>query len=531
MGRQIASEQPASEQNAQYGPVFSDDELKNTRLSGDLAENLKHVRKVVGQNVDIVIREFLIPLDRDYRAAMVFLDDQVDDQSINRDILRPLMLDLPSLLRNRQEHPRDLLEFLVNRVLAITEVKIYDDFDRLIMCALSGCVVLLVDGENRFITVNLQKFPHRNVPETETENSVRGPKEAFTEVIAINIAMLRHKMREPNLVIESMTVGTRTRTALVVAYVRGLANPELVTEVKKRLNRIKIDSVLESGYLEEFLQDNPYTPFPLIGNTERPDRVASLLLEGRVAVFTDGTPFVIWMPARMADLLQTPEDFYQNYYFGTALRWLRFTGLVISLMLPSFYVAVTTFHQEMIPSGLLLRISAGREGVPFPVVVEALVMEATFEALREAGIRLPRAIGQAVSIVGALVIGQAAVAAGIVSPIMVIVVAVTGIASFMGASYSLGIAVRMLRFPLMLFSAALGFFGLMTGLLLILIHLLTLRSFGVPYMGPLAPANSSELKDVLVRAPWWTMNKRPGEYVKDNRVRQSPGLKPRPPRR
>ena len=516
--------------DTQYGATYTDEELREIAVSPQIEENLAQVRRVIGGSVDIVIRELVIPTAGGTRGAVVYLDDHVDRVVLNQNIMRPIMLDLPAMLKDNQDGPPpDLVRFLVDRVLAVTEVHIYRDFDRLVIDVLSGAAVLLVDGETSFISIDIKKYPHRDVPETESENVVRGPKDAFTESIATNTALLRSRVRNPNLVIEAITIGTATRTSVALAYIRGITNPDLVTEVKQRLGRINIDGVLESGYLEEFIQDNPYSPFPQLANTERPDRVVSALLQGRVALFTDGTPFVLWMPARFSDLLHTPEDYYQHYIVGTAIRWLRYGGLFFSLALPSMYVAVTTFHQEMIPTKLLISLAAAREGVPFPAVVEALLMEATFEALREAGIRLPRAVGQAVSIVGALVIGQAAVSAGIVSPLMVIVVAVTGIASFTFPSYSFGLAIRVLRFPLMLFSATLGLFGLMTGILLILIHLLSLRSFGAAYMSPMAPLNPSELKDVLVRAPLWEMDTRPRELVKGNWVRQAPGMKPAPP--
>lgn len=515
---------------AQFNPAYSDNELKAIPLSADIKENLDLVHQIIGSSGDLVIREFLIPAVRDTKAAVMFLDDQVDRAMVHQNILKPLMLNFPKISADKKEgSPPNLIQFMVDKVLAITEMEILGHFDRVVLATLSGDAVLLVDGENRAIAVNVKKIPHRSVPTTETENVVRGPKDAFAEVMSVNIALVRQRLQDPNLVVEDMTIGTVTRTGVALAYVKGIVNPDQVTEVKKRLSRIKIDGILESGYLEEFIQDNPYTPFPQIGNTERPDRVVSALLQGRVAIFTNGTPFVLWMPARFGDLLQAPEDYYERFLFSTATRWLRYIGLFISLVLPSFYIAATTFHQEMIPSKLLISLAAAREGVPFPAVVEALIMEGTFEALREAGIRLPRAVGQAVSIVGALVIGQAAVSAGIVSPLMVIVVALTGIASFMFPTYSVGLAIRVLRFPLMLLAATLGLFGLMTGLLLLLIHLLSLRSFGAPYMSPLAPTQPSELKDVLVRAPWWEMDTRPQELVKGDPVRQTSGLKPEPP--
>jgi len=269
--------------------------------------------------------------------------------------------------------------------------------------------------------------------------------------------------------------------------------------------------------------------FPQIVHTERPDRVAAGLLQGRVAILTDGTPFVLLVPGEFVTFLTSPEDYYERYMLGTFIRWVRMAAFIISLVLPSLYIAITTFHSEMIPTRLLISITSYRQGLPFPTLAEALAMEFTFEILREAGVRLPRSIGQAVSIVGALVIGQSAVQAGIVSPLMVIIVAFTGIASFSFPSYNLGITIRLLRFPLMLLAGLLGLFGVMFGIIMITIHMASIRSLGVPYLASVAPVHLSDLKDVLVRAPWWAMDERPAEVSKINRRRQAPNLKPKPP--
>jgi spore germination protein KA len=275
--------------------------------------------------------------------------------------------------------------------------------------------------------------------------------------------------------------------------------------------------------------DNPYSLFPQVITTERPDRAAAALAEGRVVLITDTTPFALILPATLAMLLQSPEDYYHPHGISTAIRWLRYLAFIISVAASPLYVAVTTFHQEMIPFKLLLSVAAAREGVPLPAVLEAIVMEGVFELLREAGIRLPRPVGQAVSIVGALVIGEAAVTAGVVSPLMVIVVATAGIASFATPSYELAIPLRILRFPLMVLAGSLGLFGLTAGLLAVLIHLSGLRSFGVPYLAPLAPLKFGEWKDVLWRAPLWMMHTRP-ETAKRNWYRQAAaGLKPQKP--
>lgn len=292
--------------------------------------------------------------------------------------------------------------------------------------------------------------------------------------------------------------------------------------MRSRLDRVDIDSIQESGQLEELIEDAPLSPFPTMARTERPDRVAGALLEGRVAVLIDGTPFVLIAPATLMMLLSTPEDYFERFYAGTLVRIVRVTAVLISLLLPSLYVAVTTFHQEMLPTPLILSIAAQREGVAFPAFLEALIMEAMFELIREAGIRLPRVIGPAISIVGVLVLGDAAIRAGLVSPIMVIVVAATGIASLATPAFSFAIGMRVLRFVFLGLSAFMGFFGLATGMFALFGHLAALESFGLPYMAPIAPVVDAALKDAIVRAPWWTMKERPSLLTWHDRVRMRP---------
>lgn len=391
-----------------------------------------------------------------------------------------------------------------------------------------GNPIVLIDHETHGLGLNLAKWEKRGVEEPTAEAVVRGPREGFTETMGINTSLLRRRIRSPQLKMLQLQIGRYTRTELTVAYIEGIADQTLIDEVMNRLKRIDIDGVLESSYLEEMLEDNPFSLFPQILNTERPDVAAAALLEGRAVLVLDGTPFVLIVPVTFYSFLQSAEDYYQRFLFSTAIRWLRYIALVISLLLPSIYVAVLTYHQEMIPTSLFFSIAKSREENPFPVVIEALIMEVTFEALRKAGIRLPKQIGAAVSIVGALVIGQAAVSAGIVSAPVVMVVAITGVASFMIPRYSAGVALRMLRFPIMLLAAVLGLLGIMLGVITAIVHLCTLRSFGVPYLSPMAPMNKQDIKDVLWRAPWWKMDTRPHLTGDGNSYREAPGQKPGP---
>ncbi|MBC7326146.1 MAG: spore germination protein, partial [Moorella sp. (in: Bacteria)] len=393
----------------------------------------------------------------------------------------------------------------------------------------SGDTVLLVDGHAAAIINGARGWEARAISDPVAEPTVRGSRESFVEDLRVNTSLLRRKIKSPHLKIEALRLGEVTNTDVAVAYIEGIVNEKLVAEVKSRLERIKIDAVLETGYIEELIEDNPFSPFPTVNHTEKPDRAAALLLEGRVTILVDGSPFVLTVPNLFVEYLQAPEDYYERFLFASAVRLIRFVSMILSLTLPSLYIAATSFHHELLPTPLLLSIAAQREAVPFPVFIEVLIMELSFEILREAGVRLPRPIGQAVSIVGALVIGEASVRAGLVAAATVIVVALTGIASFT-FFYSFSIAFRLLRFTLMVLSAALGLLGLISGLAVITIHLCSLRSFGVPYLSPMVPTTGVDLKDVVLRSPWWGMFTRPRLIARQEQKRQEQGLKPTPPK-
>lgn len=368
---------------------------------------------------------------------------------------------------------------------------------------LEGEALLLLEGSNVATTYPLYKAANRSTEEPLAESTVRGARDGFTESLATNLSLIRKRLKTPSLKFRTRTIGERSNTSVTLAYVEGVIDFKLVEEVEKRLDQLRVRDVLESQYIEEDIIDQRHSPFPQMIATERPDVVASNLLEGRFAIFVDGTPFTLIAPVTLFSMLQSPEDYYQYALMSVFLRWLRYSFYVLSLLLPSAYVAITTYHQEMIPTVLLLSIAKAREEIPFPALVEALIMEIAFEALREAGVRLPKQVGSAVSIVGALIIGQAATTAGIVSAPMIIIVAITGIASFMIPRYAASIATRLLRFPVMILAGTLGLTGVMLGIIVIVIHLSSLRSFGTPYLSPLAPTMSKEVKDVWWRpSPW-----------------------------
>ncbi|MEY2196588.1 spore germination protein [Neobacillus sp. BF23-41] len=487
-------------------------------LSSDLDENLQVLHSMYQDCMDVVFRTFLI--GGQTKAVLIYIEGLSNLEELDDNVLAPLASETEGRVRS----PRELLE----KKIHISKMKEVKTFAECIEYISIGFSVLLVHQAMTGLALGLCKWEKRSIEEPSAESVVRGPREGFVETLQVNTSLLRRKIKSPDLKMKSMKIGRYTDTHVVIAYIKGLADQNLIEEVENRLQRIDIDSVLESGYIEELIEDNPYSPFPQLINTERPDVAAANLLEGRVVILVDGTPFVLIAPISFFSLLQSPEDYYQRFLISSAIRLLRFVFMVLSILLPSLYVAILTYHMEMVPTSLLISVASSRESVPFPALVEALMMEITFEALREAGVRLPKQVGAAVSIVGALVIGQAAVQAGLVSAPMVIVVAITGVSSFMVPHYTQGIALRMLRFPIIFLAGSLGLLGIMLGVITIVVHLCGLRSFGVPYLSPIAPMKSGELKDALIRAPWWKMNKRPHLTGEFNPYRQAPGQKPNP---
>lgn len=488
-------------------------------LSKKIVENVQFFSSVYQESPDVIFRSFFIG-KKD--AAIIYIEGLSDTQKLDDQVLE-------TLINKNEFDETDFLRSIKNQ-LPIANIKKVSTFSACVDAVATGNPILLVDGLDEALSLGIVKFEKRTIEEPQAETAIRGPREGFTESLAVNTSLVRRIIKDPSLKMKIVNVGNYTKTKVAVAYIEGLVDNTLILEIENRLNRIKIDGVLESGYIEQFIEDSPYSPFPQVLYTERPDVVSANLLEGRAVLMIDGTPFSLVAPVSFFSLLQSQEDYYERFWIGTFIRALRFLFLAIALFLPSVYVAITTFHQEMMPTDLLLSIAAARETVPFPALVEVIIMEIVFEALREAGIRLPKQVGSAVSIVGALVIGQAAVQAGIVSAPMVIVVSITGIASFMVPRYSVGLAIRLLRFPIILLAGVLGLVGVVLAFIMLIIHLSTLRSFGIPYLSPLSTLQPHPLRDTLVRSPLWKMDKRPHLTGKFNETRQGTNLKPGPKR-
>lgn len=481
-------------------------------LNTALAINEEMLRETFQKCSDIVFR----PVCTRPSVLLVYADGLIDSKMLDKLVLMPFIFNGTHGCEQETSVSGQIIQ---EQLVAISQVQTVLKVSDVVNGILQANFVLLVDGEDKAIVAGLSGFEQRSIEEPAAEISVRGPRDGFTESLRTNTSLIRRRIRSPKLKIESITVGQVSKTDIEIVYIEGIASNTILDEVRKRIDHIQIDGILESGYIEDFIEDAHWSPFPQIQNTERPDIVCASLLEGKIAIVVDNTPFVLIVPMTFWTGLQAVEDYYERSIYTTFVRLIRYSLFNIALLLPSLYVALTTFHQQLVPTDLLISISKAREGVPLPTIVEALLMEFMFEGLREAGIRLPKAVGSAVSIVGALVIGQAAVQAGIISAPVVIVVATTGIASFAIPRYNFGTAYRLLRFPMLILAGLLGLFGIISGIFVIMIHLLGLRSFGVPYLSPVVPQIPQNLKDVFLRAPRWSMKQRPALFTGPNKTR------------
>jgi spore germination protein KA len=470
-----------------------------TVIHKNIESNLANLKHVLGKSNDVIFREFEVGNKKPTKAFVCFIDGLGDKNLINEFITKALMVDIHIIHPDENFLSPNILALVKEKVLSATEVTEADSFDRVLDGILSGDTALFIDGSMKVLLISARGGETRAVAEPDTEVSVRGPRDGFTEILRVNTSLLRRKIKNPRLIFEPLRLGKQTRTEINIVYIEGIANQEVIAEVRRRLHRIDTDVILESGYLEQFIEDHPFSPFATIGNSEKPDKVAAKLLEGRIAILCNGTPFALTVPFLFIEAIQVSEDYYSRPYLASITRGLRLISFLVTLIVPALYVAVETFHQEMLPTVLLITMAAAREGIPFPSFVEAMIMGTIFEVLRESGIRLPRQVGQAVSIVGALIIGEAAVNAGILSAPMVIVGALTGITSFIVPALLDGII--LFRIFLVLLSAAFGLYGIAIGLIIMLAHMCSLSSFGTPYLAPMAPTVWKDLQDTLIRVP------------------------------
>ncbi len=479
-------------------------------FEAELTKNIETVETLFRDCDDIVKKQLDIPWKQKTVAVyMVYLDGLTDSTMVQEHVIHPL------LYRTQGESEKtsdDLFSFLYNSKIDMVDIQEETSFDAMVNSILKGDTALMIDGYAKAIIISSKNLPTRGVEESETEAVMRGPRDSFNESLRTNTALIRRRIKDPKCKIVQHKFGERSRTEYAMIYMEVLVQVGLVDRINDQLSVYEADAIYDSGMLEHYMHRKWYSPFPIIQSTERPDKTASAVLEGRVAIVVDNSPEALIVPATFNTFFQASDDYYNQWSVATFARVLRYVASILAIGLPGFYIAITSYHLEMIPTKLLLAIAQARSLVTFPVVIEVLLMELEFELLREAGIRLPGPMGNTIGIVGGLIVGQAAVEAGLVSTIVVIVVALTALASFTIPSESFASAYRLLKFFLIIVSAIWGLYGFLLGMLIVAIHLSGLESFGVPYMAPAvssADRRYESKKDFILRLPIYTMKQRP----------------------
>jgi len=497
----------------------SDEESQQKKNNGSgvykkLKDNLDKINLEFNAptNQDVVIREFKILQQNS--AFIVYIDGLADKDTINDYILRQLL--------ERQNTEIDIktnmVDYIANNLLAANQIIKESEYSKIVKQVLNGLTALFIDGSEVCILIESRGFEKRTVSPPLNETVVRGPQEGFIENLRTNITLVRRIIRNKDLITEMLPVGKTNNMTCGLLYIKGITNPKIIDEVKRRINSLDIDFISSDGILDQLIEDHPFALFPQILSTERPDRVASFLMDGKVAIICDGSPYAGIVPISFFHMIYTSEDYNLRWQGGTFLRIIRMFAIIMAIFLPGLYLALTLYHQEMIPTELLLSLHKARENVPFPTIIELLLMEISWELIREAGVRVPGVIGQTLGIIGGVILGQAAVAAGLVSPILIIIVAITGLGNFAIPNFGLAFGIRILRFVFILLGAFAGFYGIAAGIFIFGGLACSMKSFGVPYFSPVAPKAKSA-PDIILKMPAWMQKERPDFINPLNRAR------------
>lgn len=477
-------------------------------------ENIKMFISEIGDTNKVIVKRFLIGKTNPVKAAIMYVNGLVNRDIIDRDILKPLMVNVEENILNYKK----TCDYLCEKYIYMSDTYVEKDMNKVISGVKRGKTVIIIDNILDFILVDTFNGITRGISEPLNESAIRGSNEGFVENLQINLGMIRKHIKDKNLITEFFTLGARTQTDAGMLYIDDIVDKDIVSDIRSRINAINVDSVQGTGFVEQLIEKYPYTIFPEILTTERSDRVVGNLMEGRIAIILDGTPNVLILPVIFSDFFQSIEDYDEKTLISSFIRLLRIISVVIVITLPSIYLIFIRFNAELIPVKLLIPIIESRKGIPFPPLLEILSMEIVIEFLREGGLRLPGKIGQTLSVVGGFIIGSAAISAKIVSPATIVVVGVAAIGTFVIPNYEMALAIRLIRFPMLILSNLLGVLGLIAGIYILMVHLYSLDSFGVPYC---FNNKYSDLKDILVRAPLFKMNKRPESIPNNNPIRQT----------
>lgn len=472
---------------------------------GNLEAAQAFLQGELGRSDDFRLRRFRLGGPDGPRVLMGYLDGMIDEKGIDDRVISPLM-------KAKQMAKAPVQELAYQADVSLTArslVRRSRNLGTAVQVVLDAGVVLFFDGCPEILFIAASGYPTRGIDKPETEHAVQGPREGFTESVAINLTQVRRRLKHTDLRVKFIEVGTRSHVRVAVLHIDGLTNPAVVDEVTRRLDNIQIDHLQGPGMVMEYLNDHPWTPFPMLRTTERPDEVARQLVEGKTIILMDGHPFAVAAPSVLMDFYQTMDDYHFGFWGASAVRLVRFFGFIISLFMPAIYIALIAVNPEMVPNELALTIAATREGLPFPPVIEVLIIELLIELIREAALRLPQPLGSTIGVVGGVVVGQAIVQAGIVSPLIIIFAATTMLASFTSPTMDIGFTWRILKWFLVILANGFGVVGIIVGSSCVIAHMAALSSFGVPYLSPFGPLRVRDLGDTIVRLPFIIERKRP----------------------
>ncbi|WP_291634148.1 spore germination protein [Clostridium sp.] len=481
--------------------------------NGDLNGNIELIRNELGVNSPMVVKHFYIGVDQPLEAAIIYVNGITNKDIIDRDILNPLMIHIRENLNGKA----NIGDYLSKRYISMSNTLIEDDLDEVINHLKRGKTAVLINGALEVIIADTTGGQQRAIMEPMNETASRGPRDGFVENLEVNLSLVRRKVKDKHLTIELLNLGSRTQNDVALVYISDVVDNQVVEEIRKRLEAVNVDAILSTGALDQYIESYPYTVFPQADSTERPDRAIANMVEGRILVFLEGTPMVLIYPVTFMQFFQAVEDYTQRTIISSFVRFLRILAACIVITLPSIYLTLIKFNVELIPIKFVTPIVQSRIGIALTPFLEIMAMELVVEFLREGGLRLPTKIAQTLSLVGGIIIGDTAIQSKMVSPTTLLIVGITVITTFLIPNYDMSLSIRMIRFPMLILANIMGIFGIAVGWFLILVHLSSLDSLGVPYF----EFHKSDMKDTFIRAPLWKMNKRPEGIPNANPIRQT----------
>lgn len=476
-------------------------------------KQINFIQSEIGKKNPIVMKNFYIGKTEPLNATIMYINGLANKDIIDRDILTPLMIHVQEVLTPKD----DTLDYLAKRYISMCNTSLETNINNVIDALKSGKTIVMVENVNNFIVIDTTGGNYRSITDPQIESPIRGSREGFIENLETNVSILRRNIKDKNLSTENFKIGRRSQTDLSLMYIDDIVDKDVLNEVRTRIIAIDVDSVTDTGMIEQFIEDSPYSVFPQVFGTESPSVVKSDLMQGKIAIILNGTPFVLTVPAIFVEFFQAPDDYNERTVISTFSRIIRSLATFVVIMLPALYLTLIQFNVELIPVKFINPIVQSRQGIALTPFLEILSMELVVELLREGGLRLPPKIASTLSIVGGIIVGNTAIESKIVSPTTLLVVGVCVIATFVIPNYEMALTIRFIRFPMLLLANSIGFLGMAAGSFILLVQLLSLESFGIPYFS----LSQSDLNDVFIRAPLWKMNNRPQEIPTNNAIRQS----------